>query len=106
MEEGVSDRKDDKNEKNDEEKEAECLDDTIPFDMEEGVKDINDEVKNEGETTDSESTTMDEGKGVNNEKVGENVDLDELDESTCYDDKYYDIYDNEEENIQKILFFG
>ena len=37
---------------------------------------------------------MDGGKGVNNEKVGENVDLDELDESTCYDDKYYDIYDN------------
>ena len=32
-------------------------------------------------------------KEVNNEKVGEDVDLDEL-----YD-KYYDIYDNEEGNI-------
>ena len=42
---------------------------------------------------------MDGGKGVNNEEVGENVDLDEFDESICYDDKYYDIYDNEEENI-------
>ena len=29
---------------------------------------------------------MDEGKGVNNEEVGENVDLDE----------FYDIYDNED----------
>ena len=32
---------------------------------------------------------MDEGKGVNNEEVGENVDLDE----------FYDIYDNEDKNI-------
>ena len=39
---------------------------------------------------------MDEGKGVSNEKVGKDVDLDELDDSTCYDDKYYYIYDNEE----------
>ena len=31
---------------------------------------------------------MDGGKGVNNEKIGENVDLDE----------FYDIYDNEDEN--------
>ena len=46
--------------------------------MEEGVKDINDEVKNEGETTDSKSTTMDEVKGVNNEKCGKDVDLDRL----------------------------
>ena len=66
MEEGVSDRKDDKNKNIDEEKETECLDDTPPVDMEEGVKDINDEGKNEGETIDSESTTIDEGKGVNN----------------------------------------
>ena len=64
--------------------------------MEEGVKDINDEVKNEGETTDSESTTMDEGNGVNNEKGGKDVDLNELDESTCSDDIYDDIYDNGE----------
>ena len=64
--------------------------------MEEGVKDINDEVKNEGETTDSESTTMDEGKGVNNEKGGKDVDLNELDESTCSDDIYDDINDNGE----------
>ena len=80
MEEGVSETKDDK--KKYEEKEAECPDDTPP-----------------------ESTTMDGGKGVNNEKVGENVDLDELDESTCYDDKYYDIYDNEEENITEDSIF-
>ena len=32
---------------------------------------------------------MDGGKGVNNEEVGENVDLDE----------FYDIYDNEDKNI-------
>ena len=44
---------------------------------------------------------MDEGKGVNNEKFGKDVDLYELDESTCYDDKYYKIYDNEEENITR-----
>ena len=48
MEEGVSDKKIDKSEKNDEEKEAECLDDTSPDpdDMEEGVNAINDN-KNE-----------------------------------------------------------
>ena len=34
--------------KNDEEKDSECPDDTPPVDMEEGVKDINDEGKNEG----------------------------------------------------------
>ena len=39
MEEGVSDRKDDKNGKNDEGKEAECPDDTPPVDMEKGVSD-------------------------------------------------------------------
>ena len=53
----------------------------------------------ERETIDSEKTTMDEGKGVNNKKVGKDFDLDELDESTCYDDKYYDIFDNEDEII-------
>ena len=39
-EKGVNDRKDGNNEKNDEEKEAECPDDTPPVDMEEGVSDI------------------------------------------------------------------
>ena len=39
MEEGVSDINDDKNEEIDEEKEAECLDDTSPDDMEGGVSD-------------------------------------------------------------------
>ena len=39
MEEGVSDRKYDKNEKNDEEKEAEFPDDTSPVDIEEGLSD-------------------------------------------------------------------
>ena len=37
MEEGVSDGKYDKNEKNNEEKEAECPNDTSPVEMEEGV---------------------------------------------------------------------
>ena len=50
---------------------------------------------------------MDEVKVVNNEKVDENIDLDYLDESTFYDDKYYDIYDNEEENItEDSIFLG
>ena len=39
---------------------------------------------------------MDERKGVNNEKGDKDVDLDEIDESTCSGDTYYDIYDNEE----------
>ena len=47
------------------------------------------EEKNEGETTDSESTIIDGGKTLNNEEFGEKVDLDE----------FYDIYDNEDENI-------
>ena len=42
---------------------------------------------------------MDEGKGVNNENGSKDIDLDEIDESTCSDDTYYDIYDNEEEII-------
>ena len=46
---------------------------------------------------------MDEGIGVNNEQSGNDVDLDELDESTCSDDTYYDIYDNEEERISSRL---
>ena len=39
MEEVVSDRNYDKSEEIDEEKEAECLDDTSPDDMEEGMSD-------------------------------------------------------------------
>ena len=39
MEEGVSDRNDDENGKNDQGKEAECLDDTSPDEKEEGVSD-------------------------------------------------------------------
>ena len=46
MEECVKDINDDKNEKNDEEKEAECLDYTSPDEIEEGVNDRNDN-KNE-----------------------------------------------------------
>ena len=42
MEEGVSDKKIEKSENNDEETEAECLDDTSPEDMEEDISDIND----------------------------------------------------------------
>ena len=71
--------------------------------MEECVYDRNnnkneeyDEEKYEGETTDSESTTMDEGKGVIHERGGKDVDLDEFDESTCSGDRYYDIFDKEE----------
>ena len=58
-----------------------------------------DEEKNEGETKDSESTIMDEGTGVNNEKGGKDVYLEEWDDSTCSGDTYYGIYDNEEEII-------
>ena len=43
MEEGVSDRKYEKNEKNDEGKQSGCPDDTPPHDMEEGVSDIKDD---------------------------------------------------------------
>ena len=49
MEEDVSDKKNDKSKNNDEGKEAECLDDTSPDNMEEGVSDIND-IKNEKNT--------------------------------------------------------
>ena len=41
MEESFCDLKNDKSEKNDEEKEAKCLDDTSLVDKEEGVNDIN-----------------------------------------------------------------
>ena len=46
MEEGVNDINYDKDEKNDEGKQAECPYYTSPVEMEEGVKDINDD-KNE-----------------------------------------------------------
>ena len=73
--------------------------------MEEGVNDINYEEKNKGEKTDSEITTMDEGKGVNNEKGRKDVDLDELDESTCSDDTYMIFMITRNKLLQKILLF-
>ena len=42
---------------------------------------------------------MDEVKGVINERGGKDVYLDELDASTCSGDRYYDIFDKEEEII-------
>ena len=56
MEEGVKDRKYDKNEKNDEEKEAEFLDDTFSVDIEEGVSDRKDD-KNEKNNEEKEAQT-------------------------------------------------
>ena len=83
MEEDVSDINDDRNENKYKEKEAELIYDTFPEETEEREYDRNnnkngkyDEKKNECETTDSESTTMDEGKGVINERGGKDVDLD------------------------------
>ena len=59
-------KKNDMNERIDEGKQAECPDGTPPDDVEEGVSERNndknkkiDEGKNEGETTYSDSTTMD-----------------------------------------------
>ena len=67
MEEGVYDINDYKNEKNDEGKEAGCIDDTLRDEMEEDVNYRNenkneksDEGKEEDETTDSDSTTIDD----------------------------------------------
>ena len=93
MEECVNDKVYDKNEKNDEEKEVK-------------------------EAADSESTKIDEGKGVNNESGGEDVDLvhevefnsrasseslnekydlvGELDPSTLSGDSFYNIFYKEE----------
>ena len=53
-EEGVSDKKNDKSKNNDERKEAEFLDD-----RNNNTNEKYDEKKNEYETTDAESTTMD-----------------------------------------------
>ena len=107
MEECVSDINVDKNEKNYKEKEAECIDDTLPDEMEEGVNDRNenknendDEIKNEGETKDSDSITIDEGKGVIIEIGGKDVDLYEVDASTCSGDRFNDIFDKEENPFQ------
>ena len=81
--------------------------------MEEGVYNRNniknekyDEGKNEGETTDYDSTTMDEVKGVINERGGNDVDLDGFDASTCSGDRYYDIFDKEGEIFKKVQLFG
>ena len=59
-------------------------------------KKYDDEEKNEGETTYSDSTTIHEGKGVINERDGKDVGLDEFDASTCSVDRFYDIFDEEE----------
>ena len=86
MEEDISDINDNNNEKVYKDKEAECIDDTLPYEMEECVYDKNnnkneksDEGGKEGETTDSKSTTMDEVKGVIIERGGKDVDLYEFD---------------------------
>ena len=91
MDEGVSDKKNEMRENNDERKEAECL-----YDRYNNRNEKYDEKNIYYETTDAESTTMDDGRGVNNKKGGKDVDLDEFDECTCSGDTYYDIYDNEE----------
>ena len=71
MKEDVSDINDNKNKNIYKEKEAECIDNTFPDEIQEGIYDRNnnknekyDEGKNEDETTDYNSTTLDEGKGV------------------------------------------
>ena len=70
MEEGVNDRKYDKNEKNDEEKDTECPDDTLPVDIEESVGDRNDnrnEKKDEGKEAEhpNDTSPFDMEEGVN-----------------------------------------
>ena len=80
MEEGANDRNDNKNEKYDEEREAD-------------------------ETTDVYSTTIDEGKGVVDKRGGKDFDLDEFDASTCSGDSFCDIFDKEEEIITEGSFF-
>ena len=103
MEEHVYDINDDKNEKNYEEREDEYPDYTSPDDMEECVNDRNDnknekydEEKEEAETTDYDSTTIGEGKGVIYGRCGKDVDVDEFDASTCSGDRFYGIFDKEE----------
>ena len=89
MEEDVSDINDKNNENIHKEKENEFIDDTFPDEMEECIYYRNnnnnekyDEGKNEGETTDYDRITMDEGKKVINERGGKDVDLDGFDAST------------------------
>ena len=72
----------------------------FPDEMEEGINYRNknenenyDEEKNEGETTYSTSTKIDEGNGVINERGGKDVDLFEFDAYTCSGDRFYDIFD-------------
>ena len=107
MEEDVSDINDDKNKKKYKEKEAELIYDTFPEEMEEGVYDRNnnknekyDGENNKGETTDSDSTKMDKDKGLINEIGGKDVDLYEVDASTCSGDRFNDIFDKEENPFQ------
>ena len=57
MEEGVSERKDDKNGKIDEGKNAECPNDTPPKDMEEGVSERKDD-KNEKLTSEKRQNSQ------------------------------------------------
>ena len=78
MEEVVKDINDDKNEIYDEGKEAECLDETSPDDIEEGVNDRNDnnEEKEAYETKYYDSNTICEGRGVNDERGVKDVDVD------------------------------
>ena len=59
--------------------------------------------KKEDEIKDSDSTTMDEGKGVVNERGGKDVYLDEFDASTCSGHRFYDIFDKQEEIITEGL---
>ena len=42
--------------------------------------------------TDSDSTTIDDVKGVINERGGKDIDLDEFDASTCSGDRFYDFF--------------
>ena len=59
MEEYVCDRENDKRENIDEGKEAECLDDTYPYQMEEDISDINDN-NNEKVYKDKEAECIDD----------------------------------------------
>ena len=58
-----------------------------------------DEEKEADKTTDYYSTTISEGKGVIGEIVRKDVDLDGFDVSTCSGDSFWGIFDKEEEII-------
>ena len=81
MEDGVNDRNDNKNEKNDEEQEVD-------------------------ETTDFDSTTIGEVKGVTDERFGKDVDLDKFDASTCSDDIFMIFLIKRKKPLLKIQLFG